>query len=265
MRRSSLIAGAAALTLAAAGPAFSADLPVAYKAPPSAPVFSWTGFYAGVNLGGAWATNDFTGTPSPAWVALEGPVGTPFLVTNESPSLKSSGITGGGQIGFNYQSGAFVWGIEADARGMSLKKSQTVGPIPDPFGTPTVFTTTSENDWVATLRPRLGWAVDRALFYVTGGLAVGNTRSSLNVFRPISGYNSFGSVNTTRAGWTAGGGIEYAFWNNWSVKAEYLFVNLGSTGYNTVDLSGVFVPAFFETVSVRTKLSIATVGVNYRF
>lgn len=262
-----LAVGSALIALAIASPSEAADLRPAYKAPPApvAPIFSWTGFYIGLNVGGAWGTTDFTGTPNNAWLVAEGPAEVAFLTGLESPSHDTSGITVGGQIGYNYQIGNFVWGVEGDVRWMDLKHDLSVGPVVGPFGNATVVTTHAQDDWLATFRGRLGWAAwDRALLYVTGGLAVANVQDSLQVFRPPTGYNSFGSIDTTSVGWTVGGGIEYAFAPNWSVKGEYLFVDLGDETFSTTDRSGLF-PTFNESVTVHTKLNIATVGVNYRF
>jgi outer membrane immunogenic protein len=252
-------------TALAVGPALAADLPrkaPAYMPPP--PPFSWTGFYIGVNAGGAWADNDFTSTPNNAWLVAEGPAEVAFLSGLQSPSFGNSGFTGGGQIGYNWQVNQWVFGLEADIRWMDLSDSKTVGPVVGPFGNATVVNTSTKNEWVATFRPRLGYAWDRTLLYVTGGLAVGNVQASLNVIRPVTGYNSFGSVDDTQAGWTVGGGIEWAFAPHWSIKAEYLYVDLGDVNFTTASTNGLF-PTFNESVSVSSKLNIATVGLNYRF
>ena len=117
-------------------------------------------------------------------------------------------------------------------------------------------------DWFFTVRSRLGLAMDRSLFYVTGGLAVGNERFSQFFLHTASGTFEAGSSSDTRVGWTVGAGGEYAFTNNWSVKAEYLYVDLGSTGFNSVNN---LLPAFTAINSARLTENIGRVGINYHF
>jgi len=249
------------------GQVFAADLPA--RMPLKAPVTtavpsSWTGFYFGGHVGGAWGTHDYSGGPAGDWALSSGTTTFAFLQANETPALKSKGFIGGGQFGYNYQSGNIVWGLEADGTWLSLKSSRNTGAILDPLGFPTVFTESAKVDWLMTVRPRLGIAVDKALFFVTGGLAVGHVASTSGMFRPLSGLNTFGSASSTNAGWTAGGGLEYMLTPNWSVGAQYLYVDLGKVSYRTIDQSLLF-PTFFENLSVKTKLNLATISINYKF
>jgi outer membrane immunogenic protein len=211
MRRGLLFVSTA-LSLVAASSAFAADLPV--KAP-YAPVYAptWTGFYAGVNVGGAWADGNGSGD--------------------------LSGVIGGGQLGYNWQAGQFVFGIEGDFQGSSQKNSETIGTV----------TADEKLPWFATVRGRLGYAPGPVMFYVTGGAAWVNYEVNLS-----SGGTSI-SDNTTKSAWTVGGGVEWMFLPRWSTKLEYLYVDTGDTD---VTLFGI-------TASGRAKESIVRVGLNYHF
>ena len=257
------LAAATAMAFPLAAQAADIPAPVVKAPPPVVLVSSWTGFYFGAHAGGAWGSHTYSGGPAGDWVAF-GPPLVPFLAANETPKLKSSGFVGGGQLGYNYQTGSIVWGFEADGSGLGLKKSRNTGVISDPFGTPSVFTENAKVSWLATARPRLGLATNNALFFVTGGLAVGEVSSTSGLFRPLSGYNSFGSTSKTKAGWTAGGGVEYMFASNWSVAVQYLYVDLGKVSYRTTDRSLGF-PTFFENLTTKTQVNLATVSVNYKF
>jgi len=198
------------------------------KAPILAPAFSWTGFYVGGNVGGGWGTSSDT---NPAF-------GKPT-----TGNFAVSGVLAGGQIGYNWQYQSFVAGLESDVDWSGVKGSTSNGICG-------LTVCTTSNPWIGTTRARLGFAVDHWLFYGTGGAAYGNI--SFNDL-PLT------SVNGTAAkiGWTAGGGIEYAFDRNWSIKAEYLYVNLGSTGFLCTPACG--------TSSITFNENIFRGGVNYRF
>jgi outer membrane immunogenic protein len=173
-----LIAGAVAFV--AGGQAIAADLPMA--APPTAPAyykaaplpFSWTGIYLGVNGGYNFGTVAPTG----------------------GGNISTNGFLGGGTLGGNYQMGSFVIGLEGDGDYNSTNNNGF------------------KSDWLATVRGRAGWALDRVLLYGTGGAA----------FAPAAVIGG----STTMTGWTAGGGIEYAFTPNWTAKVEYLYVDFPS-------------------------------------
>jgi outer membrane immunogenic protein len=168
------------------------------------------------------------------------------------------------------QSGNVVWGIEADIDylGLSGSTAQTL-PFPStlpggPVGPPTTFFTTAESvstNWLFTARPRLGWASDNWLVYVTGGLAVGNEKftQTINLLVPFVETATF---STTRTGWTFGGGVEHALDRNWSIKGEYLHVDLGTTNF-----AGTIVPffaGFTNTGSVHLTIDTVRAGLNYR-
>jgi outer membrane immunogenic protein len=205
--------------------------PVSAKAPMMAPPpvpFSWTGFYIGGNGGYAWGNSSDT---NPAF-------GTPT-----TGNFRTSGALAGGQIGYNWQFDAFVVGLESDFDWSNVKGSTSNGICG-------LTVCTTSDSWIGTTRGRVGFAVDHWLFYGTGGVAYGNIRFN---DLPLT------SVNGTAAniGWTAGGGIEYAFTRNWSVKAEYLYVSLDNTGFACTPGCGTSTITFNE--------NIARGGVNYRF
>jgi outer membrane immunogenic protein len=213
-------AAVAALTSAAA----AADLPRPapapyYKAPPAyAPIYNWTGFYIGVNGGGGFGRS--------AWDSTGG--------------FDLSGGLVGGTVGYNYQMGQFVLGVEGDIDWANIN------------GTTTAFCTLgckTNDTWLSTVRGRLGYAADRFLPYVTGGAAFGDIRAS------TPGFPGNSSTNT---GWTIGGGIEGAIAGNLTAKVEYLYVDLGS--FNCGISCGA---AVTDNVSFHTNILRA--GLNYRF
>jgi outer membrane immunogenic protein len=184
-------AGLLALASTAVGPAAGADIP-RYGPPPAAPyyapVYNWTGFYLGINGGGGWGTSQWDGVDK----------------------FDLSGGLIGGTIGYNWQVNQIVLGAEGDIDWSGIK------------GTTNVLCPTgceTRNKWLVTARGRLGYAFDRFMPYVTGGLAAGD----INVTRPglPGGSNS-------SAGWTLGVGLEVGVVSNVSVKAEYLYVDLGN-------------------------------------
>ncbi|MBX9989720.1 outer membrane protein [Phreatobacter oligotrophus] len=216
-----LYAITAAALLGLASGAGAADLgsprsPVAMAA--TAPAFNWTGFYLGGYLGGAWSTSrhDFS------------PFGT-------HGSVNQSGIIGGLTAGYNWQMNSLVLGLEADL-GLSGLRNAT-----------TAFCCFTNQKWDSSLRGRAGFAVDRALFFVTGGLAVSGIQA---------GEPGFSVGNTvTRAGWTVGAGVEGALTPNWTVKAEYRYADYGRwVGYG----GGLPHQVTLRSHSLR-------LGVNYLF
>ena len=217
------LASALLLAFAAAAPARAADLSVApiYKAPPAVPVpaYNWSGFYLGVNGGGAWGTSN--------WSAV-------------SNSFNLSGGQVGGTAGMNWQTGRAVFGLEGDVDWSGVRGTAAPALCPG---------CATNNDWLATVRGRAGYAFDRFMPFVTGGLAVGDIRATA----PGAAGGS-----QTNAGWTVGGGLEFALTNNLTAKAEYLHVDLGNMncGFSCGVASG-------NSVSVRED--IVRGGINYRF
>jgi len=285
MRKLGIAAVAGSALLTGIVTASAADMAV--KAPSMAPppAFSWTGFYIGANIGGAWTPSnggsDF-GPLFPPFAVLPPitPVFTviPGQLASLAGSGTQSGVIGGGQIGYNWQIQQFVLGVEADIVGTDLKGSsasatRSFGPPLLPVTvTQTVTVNTGRLNWMASFRGRLGLAVDRVLFYGTGGAAVaefgGASATVVNgpgIGLPAGTFTSTNGGSTTRWGWTLGGGIEWAFNNNWSLAGEYRHTDFGR-GAATVNipdgLGGTFAPV---NTNNRFTVDQATARINYRF
>jgi outer membrane immunogenic protein len=222
-----LFSSAAALAIVGVVTAASAaDLarrpppPPPTKAPVVVPPYNWTGAYIGINGGYGFGRSKWNGLPA---------------------SFDVNGGMAGGQLGYNWQFGQFVYGIEGDGdwtdlRGAANRVNCIAGCM-------------TKNDFLSTARVRLGIAADRFLPYVTGGLAVGDIKADVP---------GFAGVDKTNAGWTAGAGLEYAITRNWSAKAEYLYVDLGHA--NCGMLCGL--PA---GNNVNLMTNVVRGGINYHF
>jgi outer membrane immunogenic protein len=213
---------AGALIAATSGAGFAADLqrremPVAATAPTYA-LYNWSGAYIGAHLGGDWFRNEAT-------------------VGGSRVNSDGSTVFGGAQIGYNFQTGPWVMGLEADAGYGNATKTVGIG----------LLTLRTEKTWSGTARARAGYAFDNLLVYGTGGLAWATFKSRLG-----DNFGVFDSNDKTRIGWTAGGGLEYGVSRNVSLKAEYLYADYGRD--NTV-------------LGTREKITdhVGRVGVNYRF
>jgi outer membrane immunogenic protein len=263
--------GSIALTMIVSAPALAADLrgPVT-KGPIAAPapVYNWTGWYVGGNVGYGW------GEKTDPTLSFSDSTGTfPFIAAAgrllfESP--RPSGVIGGGQIGFNWQNGPWVWGLVADFQGSGMDDTKTV--IVPPAG-PTFATTdtlSAKVDWFGTARARIGYANQNWLLYATGGLAYGKVKSTLSFNFPASGFAVFGAHDSTNFGWTAGAGIDYGISNQWTVGVEYLYVDLGSdtvTATPTAAALSLFPAAAATSLSARQDFTfhILRGTINYRF
>jgi outer membrane immunogenic protein len=233
-----LTVSAAALSTSALAADIPARMPV--KAPPPVVVApSWTGFYIGVNAGAAWNRVEFTDLGGPTVLAF--PRGTTYWSPNDV------GFTGGGQAGYNLQSGNFVFGVEADINYVSNKSSITLPG--NPFGP---ITSTSKLDWMATVRGRLGMTFASTLFYATGGWAFAHFQDTWN----IPGATIPGNVEKTRSGWTAGGGIEHMLTSNWTVKVEALYADFGRWDGFLTGFGGTYRTQFeHQVLTVRGGLN----------
>jgi outer membrane immunogenic protein len=206
---SSTIAIAALLGLA--GAASAADMgarPMPTKAPAYvAPYYNWTGAYIGINGGGGWGSSN---------------------------NIDSSGGFVGGTLGYNWQQGQAVFGIETDLAWSGIDGSGFIGAVP----------VTAGSDWFGTVRGRIGYAWDRTMLFASGGLAYGN----------VNARSPFSSVDTTNAGWALGGGVEFALAGPWTAKVEYLHIDLGTANLLTPG-----------TTSVDYSADLVRAGLNYRF
>src|SRR5262249_18389081 len=148
----------------------------------------------------------------------------------------SVGVTGGGQFGYNWQMGTFVLGFETDINGSSLKSSDVVTrPLAPPLAGLFNHAVNEKLDWFGTARGPVGFLVaPQFLLYATGGLAYGHVNSNSLVNFTLAGDTYAGSLSDTRAGWTVGGGGEWAFSPNWSAKIEYLHIDLGTVSYTDI-------------------------------
>jgi outer membrane immunogenic protein len=267
MRRFQCALLAAVAVIGFASVASAADLPVkAPPPPPPSPVYNWSGFYIGGNVGGAWGLQDqTTNTNGSSWGVTPLP---PLFSSYGSPAFRPSSFTGGLQAGWNSQINNIVLGVEGDIRWMSLKSSQdfyfndgSLNPQPN-----SRIAQSAETTWLATLRPRLGWAANNWLLYATGGAAFGGVKSSFNYYNVVWGslpYNS-GSSSTTKAGWVVGGGVEWAFAAHWTAGLQYLHADLGSVSYTTTPGANPDATRL-ENISMQTKIDLMTLSLNYKF
>jgi outer membrane immunogenic protein len=289
MFRRLLLASAGAIALS--GAALAAE-PLPAPPPPPPP---WTGFYLGLNGGGTWGSDNTVDVNS---VAIPNPAFAPGstvaglaggLGATADLSVSSGGFIGGGQLGYNYQfTNSFVAGIEADIQGIAGSNNtdlvfRTVPIVDTPDFADTRLSTSKKLDYLGTLRGRLGFlAGPTFLIYGTGGLAYGGTDGHTFWSQDLVGpatigvntpYSSNGSVSDTHAGWTAGGGVEWMFLPNWSVKVEYLYYDLGSVTFSNGFARNVttIAPAGQTFYSVATQSSsrfdgnIVRAGINYHF
>jgi outer membrane immunogenic protein len=194
------------VSIVQAGTALAADLPLPAPLPstsyfPSA-LYNWGGGYIGLNGGYAFGASDWT------------------LGAASTGSFQTNGFLFGGQLGWNFQYGRVVGGLEGDIDWSGLSSSTSSG-FCAPLGGPAGFggPCQTKSDWLSTARGRAGYAFDRILLFATGGLALANVQ--LAITTPA------GSVSNVEAGWTVGAGIEYAFADMWTAKLEYLFVDFG--------------------------------------
>jgi outer membrane immunogenic protein len=256
--------------IALTGTAAAADLPArSYaKAPTINPAYDWTGFYLGLNAGGARSRSDASTSTVYSNVGYFADTSVPAIATAGNQSIGTSGFTGGLTAGYNWQAGAVVFGVESDFNYLGLKGSSR-GSALYPCCAPTGFTVNSSvaTDWLITLRPRLGFASNNWLFYATGGLALANVKRDFSFSDTFDTAAESASLGKTKAGWTAGVGVEYALLNGWSVKAEYLHVDLGRdtvTSANLVTTPQPW-PTNVFTHSMDLTSDIVRGGLNYKF
>jgi outer membrane immunogenic protein len=269
--------GIAALATLIAAPAFAADMPLkAPMAPPPAPVYSWTGFYIGGNVG--WLGMDrvnLTATPNDAATAAAfGPCLAAGACPNFIGNTRGNGVIGGGQIGYNWQVQNWVLGIEADAQGTGARTSNSIAVTVPPF-VPFAATASVKEQAFGTVRGRAGVLVSpMILAYATGGFAWASVKESLSGGFPSVAGTFAGSNTTTDFGWTVGAGLEWALGNGWTVGAEYLFARLDGSNSNnnlvTAPTGAGCVPGGVPVCQFRVTTSnfdnnIARFKFNYKF
>lgn len=193
-------------------------------APRYAPAFTWSGFYLGLQAGYGWGTTD----------AATGTLGG----FNQAYSYDTSGALGGVHAGFNWQAQQIVLGLETDLELAGLDGSG-IGTLGSRHS--------SQIDWLGSFRGRIGFAADRTLFYLTGGLAYGDISTAGPDF----------TTSDWRTGWTAGGGIEHAFAPNWTARIEYRYTDLGSESFASTGIN--------RAESNDVTFSAVRAGVSWRF
>jgi outer membrane immunogenic protein len=228
------VIGSVLVGLGAMGAASAADMAVKAR-PMPAPIYSWTGFYIGVNGGYGWGrtteNDNLAGT-----------------MTTHNPS----GGLAGGQIGYNWQMAAWVFGLEADGDWANIRGA---APCPNP-----AFNCTSNTRDLASFRGRIGYAVGPALFYGTGGLGYANTHyATLTFATNAAAPGSTGLYNTDRWGYALGAGIEYGFTPNWTAKVEYMHYGFDAS---TAPI-GTLAPA--APIVLGLRIDTIKAGLNYRF
>jgi outer membrane immunogenic protein len=265
----------AALALAAPLAAHAADLPV--KAPYIAPVYvGWSGCYLGGNAGVDWSRSNFNWTGVTESATAFAPGAATVIPAAANARLTSTGFTGGGQVGCNYQTGFLVFGVEGDINYTGLNGSRTAVSLGNTNGGPATIvpgniTESFSSHWLSTIRGRLGFASGHWLFYGTGGLAIANVSFADQICFPTAAVPicNTAASSTTRLGWAAGGGIEWMFAPGWSAKAEYLHADLGSVSYASL-ATGIgtgATPFPGATIQHGHNLTedLVRVGVNWHF
>ena len=239
-----LLAGFAVASLAlGALPAAAADLgnqPV-YRAPTLTPsYYNWSGFYVGGHVGGAWADKDWNQT-------------FPGAFASNGTSFSADGFIGGGQLGYNWQTGNWVFGVEADLSWSGQSGSGVQTPL-------TAWTSFTDINWIGTVTGRVGYAWDRVLVYGKGGIAWANEDHSQS-------FNGVlvSSTSATPVGWTVGLGLEYAFGNNWSAKIEYDYIDLGNKNVGFTNVSPAPGVRAVDGFNIDQTMQQVKFGVNYRF
>jgi outer membrane immunogenic protein len=221
--------------------AMAADLPMK-AAPPPVEIYNWTGFYIGAAAGGSFGFSDHVDRATGL---------------SDASGYNVKGGLAGGTLGYNWQVGSFVFGLEGDASWASeVGSNGDIGPVGlpnvDANGNP-LFASFTKETWVATARGRVGYAVNNLLFYGTGGYAAAGVTQGIY----DNAHNLLVSSSSTRSGWTAGGGLEWGFAPNWSAKFEWLYMKFNTVALNTAFAEGPRNVPFDDNV-VRF-------GINYRF
>jgi outer membrane immunogenic protein len=271
-------------TLALGSAAIAADLPSLKSTPVPALAPAWTGLYAGLNAGGTWG--DYNSTNISIWPTkdLVGYWTTSSLLSGGLATGGASGFIAGGQAGYNLQmnlSGyGFVAGFEADIQGVASNKGSGQNPMSavvltfSGHNNFTTYSSTASNNYlsyIGTARGRVGFlATPALLLYGTGGLAYGQANLSLNQFQQFGiavGWSN-STTSSTLVGWTAGGGLEWMFAPSWSIKAEYLYYDLGNQA--TQNQFVAYSPSgpqwtYGSYATRQFNGNIARAGVNYHF
>jgi outer membrane immunogenic protein len=249
---------AGAVALAAASPAFAADLIPPPAPPPQAPatyiptiapVYNWGGIYLGVNGGYGFGGSEWTDPANPNGVG------------SSTGTFSTDGFVVGGTLGANFQASQLVFGIEADMDYAALSGSTSSAFCTLFTPTATSASCNTQDSWLGTVRGRIGYAFDRVLVYGTGGLAVGDVQAGLSG----GSVTSTTYQSSTEYGWTAGGGVEFAMTDNVTAKVEYLFVDLSNGACTAAASCGYDAFPTAANDAVKFDASLIRAGVNLKF
>jgi len=268
MNKQVILGGIAIAVLGAGAPLFAAPTPD----------YNWTGFYAGLNAGGASGRSDLkTSVASDGY--FDQSTSVPSVDSHGSQTVSPSGFIGGIQAGYNQQSGHVVYGIEGDFDALDLSGSKSISAVyPDYAPSSYIINQSVKTNWLVTVRPKIGWAQDRYLVYATGGLAYTQLQYHGSFNDNYNGDNdpdttsfadgAFESASKTEseAGYVLGLGAGYALQNNWSVSAEYLYVDFGRISTSGTLTTSVY-PGDSAILNHSANLSsnIFRVALNYKF
>jgi outer membrane immunogenic protein len=246
------LVSAALIALISTNPGFAADLPArTYSRAPvyvPPPIYNWTGFYIGGNVGWGWARENSTEI-APGTASF--PIGTAFATHN------LSGFLGGVQAGYNWQAAPnFVLGLEGEYSWSDLTGTATTVSLVNNFSS----TTLAKTKDFALATARAGYAADNWLFYVKGGGAWTQGNSAGTGFLANGTFFDTTSTSTNRTGWTVGVGVEWGFAPNWSAKIEYNYLDMGSINLPVVSSAGII-----SNLSSTETINVVKAGVNYRF
>jgi outer membrane immunogenic protein len=279
-----ILLASATLGLAGSALAIPSQAPPPVYVPPAA---IWDGFYVGLNAGGVWGgssavtTTDYPTSFFPTWnteAELSSALANTVLRANQG------GFIGGGQIGYNYTPIAnWLLGLETDFQGIagahSTASSGAAGMIRvcdicSQETIPSASTATKSIQYLGTVRGRIGYEfMPTMLVYATGGLAYGGVMSSSSIWQNnlfdgvphTAGFASYGNYSNSNSGWVGGGGVEWMFMPNWSLKAEYLHYDLGRATYGMGKLAFTVLYASSPLASTRFDGNIVRAGINYHF
>jgi outer membrane immunogenic protein len=241
----------------------------------SRPSFNWSGFYVGGNLGAVTGASDLDAGVRPDTTYFNTGTDSDQVAAAGTGTLRQARFTGGVVGGYNVQVGHVVFGLEAGANFFDFDGDRTATDvfISDP-NVRFSFPQTVKSDWIATLRPRLGWACENWLIYVTGGPAWTRVKfdfayvdDNAQPGSGLPGASARGSARATKTGWTLGGGGEYALSRNWSLTAQYLYADFGrihaSAPLVPTPTLSEFSAVIDSSADLRTNLIL--VGATYRF
>jgi len=224
-------------------PAAGADLEPYYGPAPAAIIFTWTGFYLGAHVGGAWGHKEFGNQT----FAFGGVTYTPVAL-----NVDPSGWLAGGQIGAQYQAGSWVFGIEVDASWANLTGDSNCSSV---VAVALTANCNAQIDSMGTAAGKLGIAFDRLLVYGKGGAAWVNDKYAITT--SVLNFNA----SETRWGWVAGVGVEYSFTDNWSARIEYNYLDFATHSVKLVDTTD----QINLLSNIRQNIQVVKTGINYRF